>query len=81
MPTLYGAPISPFVRKTMVALAEKGVTYEHDPVVPAIAPAEFKRISKAIFAQPLKKVKFAIRSQLVAGFRPVPGLSAEVLAA
>ena len=54
MPTLYGAPISPFVRKTMVALAEKGVTYEHDPVVPAIAPAEFKRISKEI--SPLGKI-------------------------
>ena len=25
MPTLYGAPISPFVRKVMVALAEKGI--------------------------------------------------------
>jgi glutathione S-transferase len=48
MPTLYGAPISPFVRKAMVALAEKGITYELDPVVPAIAPPEFKRISKDI---------------------------------
>jgi glutathione S-transferase len=48
MPTLYGAPISPFVRKTMVALAEKGITYEQDPVVPATAPAEFNRISKDI---------------------------------
>ena len=27
MPTLYGAPISPFVRKVMVALAEKGIAY------------------------------------------------------
>jgi glutathione S-transferase len=54
MPTLYGAPISPFVRKTMVALAEKGVAYEHDPVVPAIAPAEFKRITKEI--SPLGKI-------------------------
>ena len=48
MPTLYGAPISPFVRKTMVALAEKGIAYEHDPVVPAVAPPELKRISKDI---------------------------------
>ena len=48
MPTLYGAPVSPFVRKAMVALAEKGIVYEHDPVLPAIAPAEFKRISKDI---------------------------------
>src|SRR5215471_1393447 len=48
MPTLYGAPVSPFVRKTMVALAEKGIAYEHDPVLPLLAPAEFKRISKDI---------------------------------
>jgi len=48
MPTLYGAPVSPFVRKTMVALAEKGIVYEHDPVVPAVAPPEMNRISKEI---------------------------------
>jgi glutathione S-transferase len=48
MPTLYGAPISPFVRKTMVALAEKGIAYEHDPVLPMVAPTEFKRISREI---------------------------------
>lgn len=48
MPTLYGAPVSPFVRKVMVALAEKGIAYEHDPVVPAIAPAEMRRVSKDV---------------------------------
>jgi glutathione S-transferase len=48
MPTLYGAPISPFVRKTMVALAEKGIAYEHDPVLPLVALTEFKRISREI---------------------------------
>ena len=47
MPTLYGAPISPFVRKAMVALAEKGVAYELDPVVPAVAPAEMNRLRSA----------------------------------
>src|ERR1700749_1813600 len=46
MPTLYGAPVSPFVRKTMVALAEKDIAYEHDPVLPAVAPTEFKRVGK-----------------------------------
>jgi glutathione S-transferase len=54
MPTLYGAPVSPFVRKVMVALAEKGIAYEHDPVVPAIAPVEFKRVSKDV--SPLGKI-------------------------
>jgi len=48
MPTLYGAPVSPFARKVMVALAEKSIVYEHDPVVPAVAPAEFKRVSKDV---------------------------------
>ena len=46
MPTLYGAPVSPFVRKVMVALAEKGIAYEYEPVAPAIAPPEIPRVSK-----------------------------------
>jgi glutathione S-transferase len=32
----------------MVALAEKDIAYEHDPVVPAIAPAEMRRVSKDV---------------------------------
>jgi len=54
MPTVYGAPVSPFVRKVLVGLVEKGIPYEHDPVVPAIAPAEFKRVSKDV--SPLGKI-------------------------
>src|SRR5215469_11198509 len=54
MPILYGAPVSPFVRKVMVALVEKDIQYEHDPVVPAVAPAEFKRVSKDV--SPLGKI-------------------------
>jgi glutathione S-transferase len=45
MPTLYGAPASPFVRKTMAALAEKGIAYEHDPVIPFNPPADYRKIS------------------------------------
>lgn len=48
MPILYGAPVSPFVRKVMVALAEKGIAYEHDPVLPAVAPAAFKRVGRDV---------------------------------
>ena len=48
MPTLYGAPISPFARKVMVALAEKGMAYDHDPVAPAVAPANMNRVSKEL---------------------------------
>lgn len=45
MPTLYGISASPFVRKVRVVLAEKGIAYEHDPVVPVNVSAEYKKIS------------------------------------
>ncbi len=45
MATLYGAGLSPFVRKVRVVLAEKNVPYEHDPVVPFNVSAEYKAIS------------------------------------
>jgi len=45
MATLYGAGLSPFVRKVRVLLAEKGVSYEHDPVVPFNVSAEYKAMS------------------------------------
>ncbi len=45
MATLYGAGLSPFVRKVRVVLAEKQLPYEHDPVVPFNVSAEYKAIS------------------------------------
>lgn len=48
--TLYGAALSPFVRKVRVALAEKGLAYKLDPVSPFAPPAEFLAIS------PLKRI-------------------------
>jgi glutathione S-transferase len=45
MPKLYGVNASPFVRKVRVALAEKGIAYEHDPVMPFNVSAEFKKLS------------------------------------
>lgn len=47
---VYGANLSPFVRKVRVVLAEKGVDYELDPVNPFAAPPEFLKIS------PLKRI-------------------------
>ena len=48
MPTVHGIPLSPFVRKVRVALLEKGVAHDVNPVVP-IPPAndapEFRAVS------------------------------------
>jgi len=46
MPTIYGASLSPFVRKVRVVLTEKNVPYELDPVFgPATATPEFRAMS------------------------------------
>jgi glutathione S-transferase len=45
MPTVYGASPSPFVRKVRVFLAEKGIAYDLDEVVPVNVAPEFKKIS------------------------------------
>lgn len=48
--TLYGAALSPFVRKVRVVLAEKGLDYKLDPVSPLALPPTFAEIS------PLKRI-------------------------
>jgi glutathione S-transferase len=45
MPTLYGTFGSPFVRKVVVALGEKGIAFDHDPVVPFGPSPEYLQIS------------------------------------
>ena len=45
MSTVHGAPLSPFVRKVRVALKEKGMAYDLDPVVPFNVSDEFKKMS------------------------------------
>jgi glutathione S-transferase len=42
---IIGAGLSPFVRKTRVFLAEKGIPYEHEPLIPFNVPAEYKQKS------------------------------------
>lgn len=48
--TLHGAPLSPFVRKVRVVLAEKQLEYKIDPISPFAPPAEFEKLS------PLKRI-------------------------
>lgn len=48
--TVYGAPLSPFVRKVRVVLAEKGLAYELESVNPFASPEWFAEIS------PLKRI-------------------------
>jgi glutathione S-transferase len=45
MYTVIGSPISPFVRKVMLVLNEKGVNYEHQDANPFAPPDGFKEIS------------------------------------
>jgi glutathione S-transferase len=45
MPTVYGVPISPFVRKVRVAMAEKSIAYDLDPVIPVNVSPEYRKIS------------------------------------
>ena len=50
MPVIHGVSPSPFVRKVRVAMIEKGLPYELEPVMPGNVPDSFQKIS------PLKKV-------------------------
>ena len=45
MTVLFGAPISPFVRKVRVALAEKSIAYELKPLLPGSDDPEFRALS------------------------------------
>jgi len=45
MPTVHGVNASPFVRKVRVALAEKGIAYDLNPVFPGGQDPEFRKIS------------------------------------
>jgi glutathione S-transferase len=45
MPTVFGVNASPFVRKVRVALAEKNVAYDLNPVFPQAQDEEFRKLS------------------------------------
>lgn len=48
--TIVGSPVSPYVRKALIALEVKGVPYRIDPQIPFLTPPEFSQIS------PLRRV-------------------------
>jgi len=62
---LIGANLSPFVRKVRIVLAEKGLSYDQDPMVPVGVPDEYKLL------HPLGKVP-----TLVDGDKVIPDSSA-----
>jgi glutathione S-transferase len=43
--TVHGAGISPFTRKVRAFLAEKGLEYAHDPVIPFNPPPTWRKLS------------------------------------
>jgi glutathione S-transferase len=45
MPTVHGVNASPFVRKVRVFLAEKGIPYDLEPVIPVNVSPEFRKLS------------------------------------
>ncbi len=47
---IHGVGGSPFVRKVRVALAEKGIPYQSNPVMPGMTPDDYTRL------HPLKKI-------------------------
>ena len=54
-----GSYLSPYVRKVLVCLELKGLTYEIDPIAPFVGNEEFARLS------PLKRVPVLIDEDLV----------------
>ena len=64
---LIGAGLSPFVRKTRVVLAEKGLPYEHEPLTPFGPNPEYRKL------HPLGKIP-----TLADGERVIPDSSAIV---
>lgn len=45
MPKVFGINASPYVRKVRVALAEKGIAYDLDPVIPVNVSDEYRKMS------------------------------------
>jgi len=59
MPKIVGSYLSPYVRKVLVCLIVKGVSYEIDPIVPFFGDDRFSRLS------PLRRIPVLIDGDLV----------------
>ena len=57
MPKLYGTPLSPFARKVLIALAEKEIQFDHDPVAHFALPEGYEKL------HPLRKVPVFVTDQ------------------
>lgn len=53
-----GSPLSPYVRKVLVCLAEKGIPYQIDPLVPFFGDDRFSRLS------PMRRVPVFMDDQI-----------------
>ena len=56
---IVGSPVSPYVRKILVALDHKGVDYEIDPITPFFGNDEFSQIS------PLRRIPVLIDGDMI----------------
>jgi glutathione S-transferase len=56
---IVGSPVSPYVRKVLVALALKGVDHEIDPITPFYGNDDFSRLS------PLRRIPVLIEGDMV----------------
>lgn len=57
--TIIGNPLSPYVRKVLICMALKGLTYRLDPIAPFVGNDEFSRLS------PLRRIPVLIDGDLV----------------
>ena len=55
---IIGSPISPYVRKVLVCLNEKGIEFEIDPIVPFFGNDRFSEVS------PLRRIPVYIDNQV-----------------
>jgi glutathione S-transferase len=68
MPILYGAPISPFVRKVAIVLEEKNLPFEWKPVRPHDRLEEFQAVSPLGKIPAYKDDKIALADSSVISF-------------